>query len=141
MQKYSYYLDLRIWHPSISPDEITRELGIQPKYAWQAGQRRKTPKGTLLDGVYRESYWSTDPFGDGEISSSAYEAEDRATELLDILEPRRDVLLRLKSEGARIFLQISPYSNRMYGFEFSPDFLARCAGLGITLAFEIHSTP
>jgi hypothetical protein len=141
VQKYSYYLDLRIWHPSIAPDEITGALGIQPKYAWQAGQQRQTPKGTLLAGVRRESYWSADPFDYGEISSSDFQAEDKAAELLDILEPHREFLGRLKREGARIFIQISPYSNRMYGFEFSPEFLGRCSNLGVTLAFETHSTP
>ena len=67
MQCYSYSVTLRIWHPSIDPEEITRALGIEPKRAFKVGTRRETPKGNLLDGTHRESYWYADPFSRGRV--------------------------------------------------------------------------
>ncbi len=110
MQRYSYTIDLRIWHPSIKPEEITRALGIQPNHFSEAGQQRKTPKGTLLEGVYRESYWNADPFDRGEYSSTDDLAEDALAEVLQVLEPHKEFIQKLRSEGGRILLQVSSFS-------------------------------
>lgn len=138
MQRYSYTIDLRIWHPSIKPEEITRVLGIQPSNSSEAGQSRKTPKGASLEGVYRESYWNADPFDRGEYSSSDDLAEDALTEVLQILEPHKEFIQNLRGEGARILLQVSSFSGRNYAFEFSPEFLGRCAALGVSLAHDVY---
>ena len=138
MQRYSYTIDLRIWHPSIKPEEITRVLGIRPSNSSEAGQPRKTPKGTSLEGVYRESYWNADPFDRGEYSSTDDLAEDALTEVLQILEPHKEFIQNLRGEGARILLQVSSFSGRNYAFEFSPEFLGRCAALGVSLAHDVY---
>jgi hypothetical protein len=101
MQRYSYSIALRIWHPNITPDLITRALGISPNRSCEAGKPRSTPKGTLLEGTYRESYWNADPFGRGEYSSTDDLVEDALMEVLHLLEPKRDFLLNLRSNGAR----------------------------------------
>ena len=138
MQRYSYIIDLRIWHPSIKPDEITRALCIQPNHCSEAGQPRKTPKGTLLDGFYRESYWSADPLDRGEYSSTDDLAEDALTEVLQVLEPHKAFIQKLRSEDARVLVQVSSFSGRNYAFEFPPDLLGRFAALGVSLAHDVY---
>jgi len=96
VHNYSYNLSLRIWHPSINPDDITRELGIQPNRSWKAGRKRTTPKGTPLEGFYQESYWTADPFQFGEHSSTENLAEDFFINLLEVLEPNKAFLKKLR---------------------------------------------
>jgi hypothetical protein len=138
MQRYSYTIDVRIWHPSIKPDEITLILGIKPRNSSEAGKPRKTPKGTLLEGVYRESYWSADIFNRGEYSSTDGLIEDSLIEIIETLEPHKDFIQKLRSEGARILVQISSFSGRNYAFELPPDLLGRCATLGVSIANDVY---
>jgi Domain of unknown function (DUF4279) len=99
MQRYSYSISLRIWHPNITPEVISRALGVQPNRSWEAGKPRCTPKGTPLEGTYRESYWNADPFNRGEYSSTDDRAEDALLEVLQLLEPKKDFLQTLRSGG------------------------------------------
>jgi hypothetical protein len=138
MQRYSYSLAVRIWHPSLNPEEITRELSIAPHRTFLAGDRRKTPKGQLLDGAYRESYWSADPFSKGEYSSTDDLAEDALAEVLQVLAPHKSFLQRLRSEGARLHLQVSSFSGRNYAFELPPELLAKCADLGLSFVHDVY---
>jgi hypothetical protein len=138
MQNYSYSIDLRIWHPSIKPGEITSALGIQPNAFCEAGQPRKTPKGTPLEGVYRESYWNADPFNRGEYSSTDDLAEDALAEVLQLIEPHKAFIHRLRHEGARVLVQVSSFSGRNYALELPPELLGRFAALGVGLAHDVY---
>lgn len=40
MQSYSFSVALRIWHPNIDPDVISRNLGLKAKHAAMAGAER-----------------------------------------------------------------------------------------------------
>lgn len=138
MQRYSYTIRLRIWHPSIAPDVITRALGISPNRACEAGKPRSTPKGTPLEGTYRESYWNADPFNRGEYSSTDDLIEDALAEVLQVIEPKGDFLLKLRSEGARVMLEIASFSGRNYAFELSPSLMSRCAAIGVSIAHDVY---
>jgi hypothetical protein len=138
MQRYSYSIALRIWHPNITPDLITHALGISPSRACEAGKPRSTPKGALLEGTYRESYWNADPFGRGEYSSTDDLVEDALAEVLHLLEPKRDFLLKLRGDGARVLVQISSFSGRNYAFELSPELMRRYAAIGVSLAHDVY---
>jgi hypothetical protein len=138
VQRYSYSIALRIWHPGIDPEEITANLGLKPKWTHTAGQPRRTPKGRPLVGKYAESYWSADPFDRGEYSSTDDLAEDALAEVLEVLAPHKGFLLSLRESGARITLQVSSFSGRNYAVELSPALLARSADLGLSIAHDVY---
>ena len=138
MQRYSYAIRLRIWHPSINPDEITKNLNIAPSTMWKVGQPRTTPKGNPLLGIHAESYWSGIPFGRPEYSSTDDLAEDALTEVVEFLEPHASFLNRLRSENGRVLLEVCSYSGRNYALEFSPSFLARVAAIGLSLVHDVY---
>jgi hypothetical protein len=138
MQRYSYTISVRIWHPSITPDVITRVLGISPNVTAEFGKPRSTPKGTPLQGTYRESYWNADPFNRGEYSSTDDLIEDALTGVLQVLEPKKDFLLKLRGDGARVMVQISSFSGRNYAFELSPELMSRYAAIGVSLAHDVY---
>ena len=135
---YWYSVRLAIWHPSIDPEEITQVLGVETRYASKAGEPRRTPKGTPLAGVYRESYWSADLFSRGECVSSDDQAEDILAEFLEELGPHAAFMQRLRGEGGRATLWVSSFGGRNYAFEFSPELIGRCMALGPSLTVDVY---
>lgn len=138
MQLYSYSLALRIWHPSIDPAVISRKLSLLPKHTSTAGRPRQTPNGRVLGGNYAESFWHSDPFALGEYSSTDDAAEDALAEVTKVLQPHKPFLLLLREQGARLHLQISSFSKRNYALELSPDFLAECSALGLSIVHDVY---
>jgi hypothetical protein len=137
MQLYSHVLKLRIWHPSLDPDRVTATLGLEPHVTWRTGDARRTPKGTALEGVGTEGYWSSDPFSYGWRDSSEAQVEDALEELVAALEPHRE-FLRGISHGGAVRLWVSTHSNRNFALELSPNMMARLASLGATLVHDVH---
>lgn len=137
MQIYSYILDLRIWHPSLDPDLVTRTLGLQPSIAWRAGDPRKTPKGTALEGVRSEGYWSANPFSYGWRESTDALVEDALEELITHLLPHEDFLREI-SRGGVVRIWVSSQSHRNYAFELPPTMLIRLASIGATVVHDVY---
>lgn len=138
MQRYSFSIALRIWHPNIDPSVITGKLGMPSKYSATAGQARQTPNGRPLSGTHAESYWHSDPFERGEYSSTDEIAEDALADVLAVLRPNKQFLLLLREQGARLHLQVSSFSGRNYALELSPEFLAGCAELGLSVVHDVY---
>ena len=137
MQLYSHVLNLRIWHPTLDPDVVTSTIGLKPHMAWRAGDPRKTPKGTLLQGTRTEGYWSSDPFSYGWRDSTDDQVEDALEELLKVLEPHRDFLSGISQEGA-VRIWVSTHSDRNFALELPPKMLGRLASLGITFVHDVY---
>jgi hypothetical protein len=43
----------------MSAQQISFDIGGIPQNSWTIGDQRQTPKGTILDGKYDETYWTT----------------------------------------------------------------------------------
>lgn len=54
---FGYEVSLKIFHPPIDPQEISRALSIAPTHACKAGSGRATPKSHPLPGDNRETFW------------------------------------------------------------------------------------
>src|SRR5262245_48618546 len=137
MQLYSHILDLRIWHPKLDPDTVTSTLGIQPQVAWRNGEPRKTPKGTVLQGIRSGGYWSANPFSYGWQSSTDMQLEDALEELVSFLEPHKEFLVELSREGI-VRIWASTQGNRNFALELSPRMLNRLSALGATLVHDVY---
>lgn len=141
MQDFSFVVALRIWHPSIDPEIITKQLGLSPSHQSKAGAPRITPKGRALGGVYTESYWSTDPFNGRDYRSYEDRIDEVLFDIISHLESKREFLLVLKDSGARMHLQVSTHSNRNYALVYPPELLMRSAQLGLSLVHDVYSYP
>jgi len=137
MQLYSYILDLRIWHPTLDPDLVTRTLGLEPRIAWRAGDPRKTPKCTVLEGVRSEGYWSANPFSYGWRESTDAQVEDALEELITYLSPYEDFLREI-SQGGAVRIWVSSQGNRNYALELPPSMLSRLASVGATVVHDVY---
>ena len=140
MASYSFDVTLRIWHPNFDPSVVSQNLGLTPEFTSRAGERRRTPKGTLLSGTYAESYWCSRPFfRDGEQSASANTAEDVLAHAVDTLLPHKVFLRLIREQGGRSNLEISSFGGRNYALELSPQLMAMCAELGLTLVHDVYA--
>jgi hypothetical protein len=137
MQLYSHVLNLRIWHPMLDPDLVSRTLGLEPHISWRAGDPRQTPKGTPLEGLRTEGYWSSDPFSYGWRDSTEAQIEDALAELVSFLEPHRE-FLRGISQGGMIRVWVSSHSNRNFALELPPSLLTGLASLGATFVHDVY---
>jgi hypothetical protein len=57
LNPYSYQVSLTIFHPTVDSETITENLKLRPKTTHRVGDRRQTPAGSSLGGVYDRSYW------------------------------------------------------------------------------------
>lgn len=138
MQSYSFSIALRIWHPNIDPEVISRNLGLAAKHSARAGTERTTPKGRKLARAYAESYWHSDPFGRGDYASADDLAEDVLASVVEVLAPKKAFLLLLREQGARLHLQVASFSHRNYAIELPPEFLGICGELGLSVVHDVY---
>src|SRR5450432_3899019 len=139
MQSYSFGVSLRIWHPNFDPSVVSTNLGLESDFTSRAGEARRTPTGRLLSGSYAESYWCSRTFNPGEQSSIDNTAEDVLAAAVDILSPHKAFLLLLREQGARLNLEVSSFGGRNYSLELSPQFLASCADLGLSIVHDVYA--
>ena len=141
MQLYSHIFSLRVAHPSLDPELVTQVLGLKPKRSWRAGERRQTPKGTPLQGVYSEGCWSSNPFEYSWRESTDTSIEDALEELVNYLEPHTAFLKGIGNDGGRVTIWVSSQSTRNYAVELSPNFLGRLAVLGTSIVYDVYPGP
>lgn len=58
LNPYQYTISLRIWHPNMPHEEISKTIGRTPRLSWTAGSPRFSIKGKPLGGFYDFYYWT-----------------------------------------------------------------------------------
>jgi len=139
MNPYSYNISLRLWHPSIDPSEITKQLGISPKRTWVAGERRSTPKGTLLEGNNKETYWFGPIHDESFLYSEDVDLEEYLTNFTQTLQKHSNFLKEIRATGGRVEYFIGLYTDSNSGSVLPASLLLSLGELGIDLALDIYS--
>lgn len=138
MQNYHFRLSVRVWHPSMEPELITRALNLAPNRQCRVGDPRSTPRGQRLDGLYAETYWYADLDDDAPINSNEKCLEDAVSEAVSRLQSASGFLQSVRESKGRAELFVGLYGRWNYGLEFSPELLANVAGLGLALSLDIY---
>jgi len=134
MNDYNFDVSFRIKHPTMDPDLICSTLCMKAKRKWKAGERRKTTKGRLLEGLYDESYCS-------------FKLEAGIDEKL--IDSIKDMNRKLKShqgflEGIRNTGGVLEYFIGLYfevntGETFSCALLSELSDMGIDLSLDLYA--
>ena len=137
-----FAVSLRIRHPSIDPDEITRALGFAPQHCFRAGERRRTDTGEPQQGRYRESYW-TGRFREATMPLLGVSGTEAAlTQAVQQLQRSQSFLSRLQEEGASIELVVeTEVDSTEFAFSLSPRLLAMLTRCGVSLLLEVRAEP
>ena len=125
-------MHLLLIHPNADPSDITREIGLAPLRAWRCGETRFTPKGTPLEGVWRDTRWSHG----FELDKNAT-IETAMTSALDKLAGTRRFLASLRETGGTAELIISLPGDSHQGASISVRLLKAFADLGVSLGIEV----
>ena len=127
---FSYRVSLQVRHPYADPQHIINGLGLPPVRSWAAGERRATPKGTLLLGAYRESYCAFD-IGAGDDGRLA----DLLRRALARIGPSAAFIAELRQTGGTLNFSITWMPGEK-GEVFGVNLLTDMARLGIDLGVE-----
>jgi len=152
---YPFQLSLRIRHPSIDPDEVSRQLGIDAEHSFRAGAPREASRSTVT-AVHAESYWiaTLDPttllMGTAPdlgmklaLSPQAHAlvlgAIDSALSVLivSVLRRHADFFRQLESEGGEVRLIVALSARKTRGFTLTPHLGKALSDLRIPVDFEL----
>jgi hypothetical protein len=149
-QAYEFAVSLRIWHPSISTESITRKLRLRPSLTKTAGRRRRTPLGAplrsadgrLLGGANRESYWVADIIRPGVRSTGRQASAERHIErICRRLRRHAEFFRRIRREGGDVRIWVDSHSRRNYAFELTPACLEVLAAAAVALVIDVYPYP
>jgi hypothetical protein len=153
----AFQLSLRVRHPSMDPDVISRELKIEPEYSFCAGQPRKAQTDIATSSVHAESYWLAtldSRFWEIDISFSDYPALELDQKKLrtgmmgslgwalsmtamKLLRTHSALLYRIRNEGGQAGLLVALSPAAVGSFSLGAETMAAFGKLGIALEFEL----
>jgi hypothetical protein len=127
---FEYRVSLQIKHPSADPNDIVQQMGRTPVRSWAVGEPRRTPAGTALEGVYRETYCVFDigRGNDGELARFLGKAVAE-------LDGAKSLFWDLRQTGGFINFYIT-WTAGERGEVFDSALLSNIARLGIDLGIE-----
>lgn len=128
-----HWIRIRLNHPTMDPAEIGRHFSVQPVRTWRVGERRSTPKGQLLDGVYRSTYWVYSH----KVLADVDEALIGAVE---ILESSEEFLKLFIDSGGEVVVDVSWGVDTRAGREINWEILQRLGRLRVSLGTEVLIT-
>jgi hypothetical protein len=143
-QAAAFHLSLRIRHPSIDPDDISRELQTEAEYCFKAGEPRGGGGALAAPSVHAESYWlaALDPVS---WPAAGYTISEGGLDLALVrctthfLRRYAKFIHQLQADGGEVSFLVELSTNQLRGFTLTP----ACAGalheLGVTVDFEFTS--
>jgi hypothetical protein len=135
---YQFRISLRANHPTKALSFMTELLGLQPRRQWTSGEPRSDPKGTPLDGVYTESYW-TARLLDGAIKDSTEQSLHEALEsILESLFPHSAPLREFQQGGGSLYLFIGIFGSSNFGLEFDSELMNALGQAGLTVGLDVY---
>ena len=157
LQPLPFQLSLRIKHPSMDPEDISRLLGIEAEHSFRAGQPRQSKSGLVPSAVYTETYWLAplNPaswFGSPSFSQplnlAAVQEHLHAAIVRNLAgalgwcaarfnKLHAASLQTIRSDGGEISLLVTLSATEVNTFSLPPQVSRMFGDLGITLEFEI----
>jgi len=155
-QPLPFELSLRIRHPSMDPADLSRELALEAKHSFRAGDPRAL-QGENTSAVHAESYWlgTLDPTSwpadpwlseKHDLEVAVREARNAMTRDLGwalALSARRllrakSLFERIREDGGQVGMLIGVSPAAVQSFSLMPDVSRLFSDLGITLEFDLE---
>ena len=143
MHPYIYRIRFLLIHPTLNfsktKDELMNVPGLNPGRPLNYGEERISHKGEKLEGTYFDSRLGFD----FETSEKWHRSEDQSAadaidEILEKLEPQKQMLNNLAKSGCdtQLILAIGVDSNT--GEIFKPELMRRLFEFNISLGFDLY---
>lgn len=130
---------LQIWHPKLQKGDIIKNILLPPSRSFSVGERKTTPKGTKLNGIYEQTYVSYSLVFEENIDIET--GIHKSIKLLN--ETVLDVTFfsKISDTGGKCSMYISLYEDTHIAFEISPRLQKELSVLNIGIGFEIFREP
>jgi hypothetical protein len=138
VKPYRYDISLRVRHPSMDPAEISAALKLEPIRMWRAGDPRKTPKNTPLEGTWHDTCWTADVFK-GECPNRTLAAA--LSEQVNRFSHHKSFFVKIRDERGRVEFYVGWFIDGNRGDEFDAALLAKLSELGVDLSLDIYPPP
>ncbi len=128
-----YRISLRVWHPSLTGEQIVDIVKREPRVVQTVGQPRMTRAGKLLKGL-NETSFCTFEIGRGpipDVEKVLLGEAERISQLGQLTEISR-------ADGARVEFFIGIFLRDNTGFIVPADTSRVLAELGIDLHFDMY---
>lgn len=133
MNPYRYALSFRVRHPTLKAIEIQDSLSLIPEVSHSVGERRRTPTGAALDGLYKETYCT---FKKSKGPDSQLDSElERCNAALS---KHKSFLSKIKDSGGRLEYFVGLFLDGNSGFSVTSDEMRQMQELGIDLSLDIY---
>lgn len=131
LPNYRFFLGLFIVHPTLTPEEISKALGMEADVAHCVGALRRTPKGTPLSGTYADTRWR---HSTGHVIEDQWFASE-VSRLIDKLQAHKTFFGDVKSAGGKASIVIQ-FMDGFLADELPTGTLARLVDLDLSLGLE-----
>jgi len=128
MQTIDYRVSLRLKHPEIEPDDISRVLGLTPRSSGAEGQAGESVAGMRSEHYW--VYWFEQPDGVG--------LNDYLKIVAGKLAEHRSLFEKVVSTEGRVQLFITLPERKSVGEVLEWQILQKLAQLRIDLGFELY---
>jgi hypothetical protein len=130
-------VELFIIHPLLDPADISRALGMEGHFSRRVGDQRKTPKGTLLPGVYPDTRWRHS------IRRTVTEQwfASEVVAFVGRLEPHKEFLANVRATGGSATVIIQFLGDGYLADDIPLTTLAKLGELGLSLGIECFIDP
>jgi hypothetical protein len=147
---YPFQLSLRIRHPSIDPEQVSQQLGIDADHSFRAGEPREA--GSSVAPVHAESYWlatldpatlllgtELDPHVGPHAHAIAFGLLDSVLVVLtsSLLRRHADFFRQLQEEGGEVRLIVALSTRKARGFTLTPHLGKALSDLRIPVDIEL----
>ncbi len=134
MNTESYSMSLRLRHPTESVESLVLDIGVSPIILQSLGEQRQTLSGTLLEGVYEQSYCN---YNLARRKPGYF--VDELEQWIVRLEDFRDIFSKIKRENGRIDIYVGVFVESTGGFMLSSKAMISLGSLGIDLDVEYYA--
>jgi hypothetical protein len=143
MHPYTYKIRFLLIHPNLDFTEVRARLstvtGLNASRLMNVGDHRTTPNGTKLEAKHHDSRWGFDfETSDEWHDSKDQSAPDAINEMLQQLEPHKQMFNNLASSGCDIQLIVSVIADKNTADGFGQDLLRSMAEFRMNLWFDFY---
>jgi hypothetical protein len=144
-QPLAFQVSLRIRHPTMDPESISRELAIEAEHSFRAGEPRRSRSGLAPASTHAETYWLAPLIPAPWLADIEKHVDVAATESLGLalslcasrFRASHGALRRIRSEGGQATLLVALSAAAVGGFSITPEVSRIFSELGITIEFEM----
>ncbi|MBD3817264.1 MAG: DUF4279 domain-containing protein [Halothiobacillus sp.] len=134
MTEECFSVSLRIWHPTLSTDDVVKQICMKPEVAHSVGEQRTSPSGEILEGLYRRTYCCFEL-----TRKAAGVFTDALPSLLQTIKKHKNFLETLVLDGGRSELFVGVFAEGATGFTLEPPVMMELSELSLELSVDIYN--